>query len=210
MTTNAHRAALAAHNASMAEHRAKHDAARQPITELDAKIDKARADIVAAEKAQLAAHAAEAQAIIENGHCIDHADAVATATAHLDRCRRVLAALEAKRAELEAALRDVELNRQIAASGTEELIGDVVNDVVAQCLDDLTAKRRAAAGAEAAIRTLAAAVRGKGWLPLLEKVNIALNTAPVIRWEDQSYPAWDRFIEALAVDAHAPIPAVQS
>jgi hypothetical protein len=207
-STSTARNALAVHLDKLRTLHAERAQKREPLIELDARIEKARADIVVAEQSQLAVHAAEAQSIIENGHgaAFDHAEAVNKAQQRVDLCQRVLAALEGKREEVRHGMRDTELTVSVESSATEALIAAVVSETADLAFSKMQEAREAAAKAEAAWHTLRAHLANKRWFPVVERMNVKFNTTPIPRWEDQNdFPDWARFVDALGNDANAQV-----
>jgi hypothetical protein len=112
------------------------------------------------------------------------------ATAHLDQRRRVLTVLEAKRAELQRPLSDLQETLGIEASATETLVAAVVNEQIASLLGELKDRETAVAKVMASVECLKAVIRERRWLPLIERINIALNTRQLARWEQQEAVDW--------------------
>ena len=101
----------------------------------------------------------------------------------------------------------VQLRIADLASATEGLIanviaGEVIDGVLAEFFD----AQRKMAKAEAKARTLGAECVRRKWMTLAQKVHVSINTTPLARWGDQTFPDWPAFIAALASDAHAAVP----
>lgn len=204
------RAELAAHHQNVAAERARHAEAWKPAHELRDRRDGALAELRSAELQLAGFLAAEAAAVLDNNGAADFSDSIAAASTVVEKNRRVVAALESKLAEAEKIARDVELSLSISDSARESLIAGVVSEIADEALADLAQKQKAAAQAEAAVRTLAATIKQKRWLPLLERLNTKLNATPAPFWGEQPHPPWPEFLSALESNAHAEIPAVQS
>jgi len=202
------RGALAADQTKQRELHAKIQEARKPILEVDAQVAGARDDLVADESAHEASVKAEAAAFIAGHDAAELTAEVANAEAAVERRRRLIAALEGKRAGLENALRDIELNAGISGSASEALIADVVSEVADNVFVEMQAARTKAAAGEAKFLTLKALILSQRWYGLAERLNMKFNSTPAPFWGDQPHPDWTGFLTALATDANAPVPAV--
>ena len=194
----------------MTEHIAACDGARKPLLEIRDRFDFAKSEERAAETALEKACSIETDAVVNGGDARKAADAVAKATSQLDRCRRVSAALEQKRAALEDSLRSAELTASIAASAGEAVVCNVLEEIADDMLANLTEVGKRVAIAEATVRTLAAYAQKRGWLPSAERIIIKLNRLQVPSWTEQPFPQWDKLVADLFANANATLPAVQS
>jgi len=212
MTTLA-RAALAAHHIKADELSIAIEAARRPVLELADKIDAAKADFRAAEAAMETAHRIEAAAIIENGHDCTPANLVrdvAKTTAAVERQKRVVAALEARKNEVQRPLQDAELSASIHLSGLDALLAGVLAEDADAVIADMAECHAAAARSEARCRTLLKHISNRKWYVIAERLNAKLHSLRLATWGEQSFPDWQRYTEVLADDPQALAPAVAS
>jgi len=200
------RAALDAHHEKIAALRDQIEQARRPLMEHDGKLAVAREDQNAAEASHEEAVKAEAEAFVIGNASEDHATNVRHSQTAVDRCKRVVKALEGKRADLERALRDIELNAGISGSALEDLVAGVISEVADSAFDEMQAARTKAAAAEAKFLTLKALILSRKWYALAERLNMKFNSMPVPFWGDQGHPDWPSFLTALESDAHAQVP----
>lgn len=133
----------------------------------------------------------------------DYTKEIGRVVAHIDRDKRVIEALEARRSEVERPLRDAELSLSVLASGTEPLIAAVVAAHADDLLAALADAREKTARAEAAVRTLGSHVVGRKWFSLGERIHTAVNRMPLPDWRTQPFPAWAEWTGKLAVDPKA-------
>ena len=202
-------AELDAHLTRMDDTRATIEAARRLVRELDDRSNAASA-AKRSDEAELAAiRQTEADDIVacgRSGKPRDFSKELARVAAQIERDKRVVEALEAKRPEVERPLRDDELTLSVLTGKTEALIAAVVAERADDVLAALVDAREKAARAEAAARTLAAHVVERRWLPLAEKINVRLYEMPHPSWDRQPFPAWDKWTAALAHDTNAAVP----
>ena len=181
------RAALSAHQTKTTAAGAQCDELNRPVFEIGDRITAETAGLRNAECARGALAEAEREDAIDcgrNGTPASFVAEIAVADAEVARRQRVIAALQAKAAEVEAPLRDAQLSASILASATEGLVanviaGEVVDNVLAEYFD---AQRKLAA-AEAKCRTLAGECMRRKWMALAEKVHTKLHTTPPARWQ---------------------------
>ena len=204
--TSPTRAELSAHLTKMDDTRDTIEAALRQVRELDDRSNAASAAQRSDEGELAAIRQTEADDIVacgRSGKQRDFSKELARVATQIERDKRVVEALEAKRPEVERPLRDAELSLSVLASGTEPLIAAVVAEHADDVLAALVDASEKAARAEAAARTLAGHVAQRGWLPLAEKINVSLYEMPHPSWDRQPFPAWDKWTAALAVDANA-------
>jgi hypothetical protein len=209
--TSPSRAAAAAHKQKLAALAAVCDELRKPVLELADRENAAQASLRTALSNRDALQTAEADAVVAcgpRGRPADFVGKIAAADAEVARCQRALAAIEAKAADARRRLEDSELSASIVASATQGLVADIIAaEVIDNTLAEYFDAQRKLAKAEAKARTLAGECVRQKWMPLAERVHVAINTTPPARWNDQTFPDWPAFIAALAGDASAAVPA---
>jgi hypothetical protein len=207
MTLAEKRAALSAHLTKIGTQSAAHEAAFAPVIEINERLEPALAELVSAEKAHSAALRAEADCIVACGDISAATDAVNRTAADLDQKRRVVSALQSEKTAREAAAADTALSLNISSSATEGLVAAVVDAVTDDIVADLVAAGEKFTRSQAAAKTLAAHITGKGWFAIAERLNERLNGLKITAWQSQQHPAWAKFTTELASNADA-VPGV--
>jgi hypothetical protein len=203
MTLQEKRAALAAHQTKLAAQSSAFQTAQAPVVEIEQRLEPALADVAAAEQHYSEMLRLEADAVVTCGDVVAASQNVTQAAGDLDQKRRAVSALQAEKASREAALADAALTLNIASSATEGLVAAVVEAVADDVVADLVATGAAFTKAQAAAKTLAAHMTGKGWFTLSEKLNVKLNSAKIAAWQSQPHPDWVKFTNELASNADA-------
>lgn len=210
MSQSPARAALAAHQEKIAAALAVCGDVRRPLFEVRDRLDSARADLREAEADLTRAQTAETNAVIAGADTKRQAVEVAKTQATAERCRRVVAALEAKATGLEDELRRAEETAKAITADMQPLLDALIEEIAEDLLGNVVKTRKAAARAEAAFRTLSVTCHQKHWLKLVERLNEKFRLTPAPSWTEKDSPDWLAFLAKLSADASTRTPAVLS
>lgn len=206
------RQALADHQRRQAAAAAAVDAARILFQKTQARIEAAQAVLRTAESARHSLIESEAEGIRQSCGQDDAPDLslqLAAADAEIARAERVIAALECELVTLEAPFRSANLAANVLDSATEKLVAEILHDEAGAAISQMAEAWVVAARAEARARSAIESVAGKRWFVTAERLNTAFSQAPRPAWDELAHgPAiWDRFTDALALDAGAEAPS---
>jgi hypothetical protein len=197
------RGVLATHQTKLKGQTADYEQKLAPVTEIEQRLEVALGEQAAAEAHYSEMLQREAETIVTCGDTVAANQNVTQAAGDLDQKRRVVAALQAEKASREAALADAALSLNIASSATEGLVAQVVEAVADDVVADLVAAGAAFTKAQAAAKTLAAHITGKGWFAIAERLNVKLNSLKIPSWQASAHPDWAVFTKSLETDATA-------